>query len=55
MPQEVRVATAAYREEKDLFGGFFEECCVAKPSATITSKELYAAYLAWAASLPSYQ
>ena len=47
MPDEVRAATASYREEMDLFSGFLDEGCVAEDGAMITAKELYVAYQAW--------
>jgi len=47
VPDEVRAATASYREEMDLFGGFLDEGCVAVPGAFVTAKELYAAYQGW--------
>jgi putative DNA primase/helicase len=45
MPDEVRAATASYKEEMDLFGGFIDEGCVAEPGAQVSAKELYAAYV----------
>jgi len=48
VPPEIRAATASYKDEMDLFGGFIEEVCVAEPRAMITAKELYAVYQSWA-------
>jgi hypothetical protein len=47
LPDEVRSATDAYRDEMDVYGGFLDELCVAGGSATITAKELYEAYTRW--------
>ncbi len=46
-PREVREATAGYRAEMDLIGGFLDECCVVQPDATALTKELYATYKTW--------
>jgi putative DNA primase/helicase len=50
VPHEVQAATASYKEEMDLFGGFIDEGCVADPGAQVSAKDLYAAYQAWAES-----
>jgi putative DNA primase/helicase len=47
-PDEVTEATTAYKAEQDVLAAFIEECCVVKPNAWVTFKELYAAYAAWA-------
>jgi putative DNA primase/helicase len=47
-PQEVRVATEAYREEMDPLCGFIAECCVVTPDAVAMAKDLYKAYAVWA-------
>ena len=47
VPAEVRAATASYRDEMDVFGGFLDERCVADEGAHVTSKDLNAAYKAW--------
>jgi putative DNA primase/helicase len=47
-PQEVRVATDAYRRDMDLIGDFLEERCLLGAEEEITSKELYDAYTVWA-------
>lgn len=47
VPEEVRAATASYRDEMDLFGGFLEDGCVTEDGAWITAKDLYAAYQRW--------
>lgn len=47
LPEEVRAATATYREEMDIFGPFFEDHCVFESGALVTSKALNTAYDAW--------
>lgn len=46
-PDAVRLATDAYREESDVLGPFIAEYCVLTPTATVRSKALYDAYIAW--------
>ena len=43
-PDEVKAATAGYREEMDLLSDFLEECCVMSPDAKIQLSELYKQY-----------
>ena len=47
VPDEVKAATASYREEMDAFGGFVEASCVSDAGATVPAAELYAAYTKW--------
>jgi putative DNA primase/helicase len=47
VPDEVRSATDAYRDEMDVYGGFLDEGCVVGPGTTVTAKELYEAYTTW--------
>ena len=47
VPPEVREATASYREEMDVFGGFLDERCVPAEGVTVQAKDLYAAYTSW--------
>lgn len=47
VPDEVRAATASYREEMDVFGAFFEERCFFAAGAVVASKDLNDAYAAW--------
>jgi len=47
VPDEVRSATDAYRDEMDVYGGFLDESCVVGAEQTVTAKELYAAYTGW--------
>jgi putative DNA primase/helicase len=47
-PDEVQQATAAYRSEQDLLGGFVGECCVTGGAAyCVRASELYAAFCHW--------
>jgi len=47
VPDEVRRATEAYREEQDALAAFLAECCVVSPTAKAAAKDLYQAYVAW--------
>jgi putative DNA primase/helicase len=47
-PNAVRVATREYREEQDILGTFFAECCEIDKKNTERSAVLYARYHAWA-------
>jgi putative DNA primase/helicase len=47
-PEEVRVATRAYKEEMDTLGEFFAEHCVFEDGAAIAAGTLYTAYQDWA-------
>lgn len=46
-PKEVEAATACYRDEMDVLGGFLDECCVQSPTLRETAKGLYQAYTQW--------
>jgi putative DNA primase/helicase len=46
-PDEVRAATAAYRQEMDVLGGFLRDGCYVAPGAEVAASELYQAYEAW--------
>jgi putative DNA primase/helicase len=48
VPEKVRSATAAFRDEMDVLGGFLTDLCVVENEATGKSAELYAAYKKWA-------
>lgn len=50
VPGEVKAATEGYRQEMDVLGGFIADCCVVKPAAQATVKDLYNAYLQWCES-----
>jgi len=47
-PEEVKEATARYREENDLLADFLAERCVVEPDGAEESGELYRAYHSWA-------
>jgi P4 family phage/plasmid primase-like protien len=46
-PDEVRVATDAYRAEQDLVAGFISECCFVHPSVKAAAGALFDAYCEW--------
>jgi putative DNA primase/helicase len=46
-PTEVKLATSEYRSEMDELAEFFTECVIEEPKASVTTKELYKAYVAW--------
>lgn len=46
-PDEVTVATDAYRQEQDVVAQFIGECCVTNPMVKVRSSQLYDAYKAW--------
>jgi len=48
MPDEVKQATQAFRDEMDLLARFIEDCCIEHKNAFISASELYAAYRRWA-------
>lgn len=48
VPEKVRSATAAFRDEMDVLGGFLTDLCAVEADATGKSAELYAAYKKWA-------
>lgn len=48
-PDAVAAATAEYRVGEDTFGPFLADRCDVQPAVSATAKELYAAYLEWAA------
>jgi len=47
MPDEVKQATQAYRDEMDIIGNWLTECCVEHRHASASVKQLYASYLRW--------
>lgn len=47
LPKAVRDATDGYREEMDSLGSFLEDRCEMHPTATVTPKTLWEAYLKW--------
>lgn len=46
-PDEVRAATAGYRAEQDILGGFIEECCTVHGDAWCKFAHLYDNYARW--------
>jgi putative DNA primase/helicase len=46
-PAAVASATADYRSEMDVLGGFIEEHCVIDPQAWVTTGALYKRYMEW--------
>lgn len=46
-PAVVRSATTAYRDEMDLLGEFFNDCCIISDQAETASKTLYEEYERW--------
>ncbi len=47
-PAAVLDATAEYFDDEDVFGRWLEECCARDPMAHETTRDLYAAWSAWA-------
>jgi len=47
-PEEVRTATAAYRQEMDILGDFLADRCVLEPGAAVSAGDLYDSYTDWA-------
>ena len=46
-PDEVRIATAQYRDEMDTLGAFISDCCIISAEATAQATPLYNAYCKW--------
>ena len=46
-PEAVREATASYRDEMDVLGGFLTDSCIMGPELTATASLLHTAYLTW--------
>lgn len=54
-PEKVRIATAVYRKENDIYRQFIEECIAEDKDKTLTLIELYAQFKDWFKdSLPSH-
>ncbi|TDA70639.1 MAG: DNA primase [Clostridia bacterium] len=47
VPDEVKAATDAYRQEQDVLAAFLEDCCIINPLAKAAAKDIYQTYLAW--------
>jgi len=50
IPDQVRAAVLAYRDEEDDLRTFLDECCVIKEGLSIKASTLYSAYEKWAQS-----
>ncbi len=48
VPEEVRTATQAYRDDSDPIGPFITSACVERPGYTILASDLFKAYVIWA-------
>lgn len=48
VPAEVQSATDSYRSDMDPIGEFCEACVMLSPDDTVTAREMYHAYVAWA-------
>ena len=46
-PEVVRRATLEYRQDQDVLGDFFDECCELKRTNQVTAKAFYARYGKW--------
>jgi putative DNA primase/helicase len=46
-PEAVRRATQEYRQDQDILGDFFDECCTFKRTNQVTAKAFYARYVKW--------
>jgi putative DNA primase/helicase len=47
VPEEIKEATAQYKDQMDIIAEFIEECCIESHLAQATSKKLYSAYNDW--------
>ncbi len=47
-PDQIRSATAAYKADMDVIGGFIGDECVEHPDARVSVNELYESYKCWA-------
>jgi len=46
-PRAVTNATSDYRHEQDILGDFIDDCCLLKPTASVSKHELKTAYEEW--------
>ena len=46
-PEEVKAATADYKAEMDVLGGWLEDCCQLSPTTTARAGQLYENYKTW--------
>jgi putative DNA primase/helicase len=51
---EIIAATASYREEADVIGAFFRDCCEVAPAYEVPFPDLYGVYRAWAEEAREY-
>ena len=47
IPEKIKAATAAYRDEQDIIGEWIAENCDTGPSCSVQKKVLYADYVSW--------
>ncbi|MCI0742285.1 MAG: phage/plasmid primase, P4 family [Gemmataceae bacterium] len=47
LPEAVKAATAAYRDEQDVIGEFLSECCVTGPEYRVKAAHLYGTFVGW--------
>lgn len=47
LPEEVKRATQAYRDEMDVLARFIEDCCVEHKNAFVAAASIYGAYRTW--------
>jgi len=50
MPEEVKQATASYREEMDILGSWIRDCCITQVEIKASAKSLYISYKQWGES-----
>jgi len=46
-PEEIKEATAQYKDQMDVLAEFIEDCCIENRLAQATTKKLYSAYKNW--------
>lgn len=47
VPEDIKEATAQYKDQMDIMAEFIEECCIENRLAQATTKKLYGAYKDW--------
>ncbi|MBA7547703.1 hypothetical protein ES705_40139 [subsurface metagenome] len=47
VPEEIKEATAQYKDQMDIMAEFIEDCCIENHLAQATTKKLYKAYNEW--------
>ena len=53
-PEQVQTAVTDYLTSEDTLGAWLEECCTAKPDATVPVGEAYKSFKSWAESVGEY-